>query len=283
MSQDTRGPEIKNIQNAAIKRLSQVAGCKRLSEDSYEITKTILNNMLIEILERCFIYMEYAKRKTLYFQDLEAAISDKIYGSEDTEFKSCRNLETRRGSENCLYVAHETFRRTVKDILAGLSDTGIRLSEGFIGNLQAYVERKLIDILAKANSLAVEVARRITVTGADIAFIHNNGCVKANVSQEGMTNGGQAQSPRKRARSPKSTGRRRSPNKTGGQASSPKRTGGQASSPKKTGRNASSPKKTGRNASSPRSGGSRNTSSPRSGGRRTSGGASQRNTNEIPT
>lgn len=164
-----------DISKAAIKRLSLVAGVSRLNNQSYDAILSLLYGLTSEIVNKSIIFAEHSGRQTLFYDDLVEAVrlrGDNLYGSKDTVYKICKSPEgLAKNTSDCVFIAKAQFKKVVK------RDTGeLRISPGFLENLQYYVERKVIGVVSMANDVTRKIGGRVTLQPKDIGIMSHYDC-----------------------------------------------------------------------------------------------------------
>jgi len=82
-----RKEPLQGITKPAIRRLARRGGVKRISGSIYEETRTVLQDLLQDLIKNAVVYTEHARRKTVTLADIVAAskLSGKIlYASSQT-------------------------------------------------------------------------------------------------------------------------------------------------------------------------------------------------------
>ncbi len=171
---------IEGITKPAIKRLGILAGCDRLGGLMYEEVRGVLFVTMKDCLSKAVIHMQHAKRKTLLYKDLEAAVSmygEKLYGDEKTVYKGCKNVEDLvKHKGNCVVLGKLPFLRLTKEILQDMATEDPRISKPFQENFQYYIERKMINYLATACQVAADIGKRKTVMPKDLQYVYQHKC-----------------------------------------------------------------------------------------------------------
>jgi histone H3 len=197
------------ITKPALKRLLRRAGVKRISSSVYEKMRTLLKTHLETLVKDAVIFADNKKRKTLYVEDLEAAlningialaaglnknatktktlqscssrhVSDPISKASEPGTKkkhrfrpgtvALRAIRYHQSHSDCLAIPKANFERLIREVAQEFKD-GVRFAKGFFDLTQLICENYLVEISKASNLLAIHAAREtISVKDFDLVL-----------------------------------------------------------------------------------------------------------------
>jgi histone H4 len=167
---------LNDITKSSIRRLAFLAGITRVSKLVYEEARSVLKIKMEDYIRVAVTYMEHARRKTLSYDDLVHTVAyfgKKLYGTKDTVYPVCKNIDAlKKKNNNCgVVIGKFPFSRLTREIIQDFK-TDLRVSQGFQENFQFVIEQCMIELFAKAHDVS-KVAKRETLHASDIHFIRS--------------------------------------------------------------------------------------------------------------
>lgn len=170
---------INSITEPAIKRLAKEAGVKRLSKRSHDYIRSYMINFLHSVIEKCIIFAQSDKRRTLAEKDIIATLEFMGRGyalGEDFSYKkkktatATQKKSSKKGKDkNKFFMACKPFENLVR--LIGNNIAKERpYAKDFLLVLQIITVIHLIELLKKANFVA-ENSSRPTLMVEDIKLV----------------------------------------------------------------------------------------------------------------
>lgn len=164
------------LSEAGLRRLAQVAGIRRISDDAVQFIGQYANYLTQQFGNAVAILLEGSRRKTLNVEIAQQALKTlgiTLY-SAGGGYVACKSdEEMRKGirSGNCLFIARAKFQRLLRQYVG----ENYRLSQVAVEDLQFALENELIKTLASANDAAAHAGRQ-TVFSTDLAFVVEHAC-----------------------------------------------------------------------------------------------------------
>ena len=182
------------ISKEVLNKLARKAGVKSLSGLTYEeIIGTVLV-MIQKILRNCILISN--NRKTITLDDIKYSfdfLGHKLY-TYDEDISKCKTFTKKTKVKNkylkqikyyqnqadCVYIPKASFKKIVKNELNNFQydlpddlqyTKNIKISNIALDHFQFAIESLCIELLEKANRLAITHAKRITLQPKDIAAV----------------------------------------------------------------------------------------------------------------
>lgn len=173
------------ISKEVLNKLARKAGVKSLSGLTYEeIIGTVLV-MIQKILRNCILISN--NRKIITLDDIKYSfdfLGHKLY-TYDENISKCKTFNKTKvknkylkeikyyqSQADCVYIPKASFKKIVKNELNNLQYTkNIKISNIALDHFQFAIESLCIELLEKANRLAITHAKRITLQPKDIAAV----------------------------------------------------------------------------------------------------------------
>lgn len=181
------------ISKEVLNKLAKKAGIKSLSGLTYEeIIGTVLV-MIQKILRNCILISN--NRKTITLDDIKYSfdfLGHKLY-TYDEDISKCKTftktkvknkylkqIKYYQNQADCVYIPKASFKEIVKNELNNLQYDlpddlqhvkNIKISSIALDHFQFAIESLCIELLEKANKLAITHAKRITLQPKDISAV----------------------------------------------------------------------------------------------------------------
>ena len=173
-----------NFTKPAIKRLAKEAGIDRLSENTYDLIREIIQNSIFKLLEKCVVFARLNKRRTIIKKDIYGALAFTNYGyvlgdefikkklpinSTTTTTKSLK--KTVRQKNNKLFIPCLPFERFSISLVENIDNTSnFYYAKDFFVILQSIVVIQVVNYLKAANIVAKN-DERPTLMMKDLSLI----------------------------------------------------------------------------------------------------------------
>ena len=173
-----------NFTKPAIKRLAKEAGIERLSENTYDLIREIIQDFLYAILEKCVVFVRLNKRKTLIRKDIYGALTFMGYGyvlgdefikkklpttATATVTKSLK--KTVRQKNNKLFIPCLPFERFAISLVENMDNmSNFYYSKDFFLILQSIVVIQVVNYL-NAAKISAKQDDRPTLMTKDLVLV----------------------------------------------------------------------------------------------------------------